>query len=247
MARAVLTGGAPNTARLTTAYDQQQQQQTANQTTNNSNENNHFVPVDADFVRSYIQRATVNQVTMLAQDKVNDNDRDRDRDNDRERQSLEQMIDFETSAFGAIYRPVSIKPLFGPIVDGSIVTDDVINTILDSGANATTFHNYDLLIGVSSPYKTRILKTNVAQANDHQQQSNKQQQQRHSSTVSLSANFLYNQLSNLHEHQRVSYEQVIELITKFVRTFYKYHNQVSEYKMTFVWLQPDHLTNPSIN
>lgn len=111
---------------------------------------------------------------------------------------------------GAIYRQpsASMRPIFGPLVDGTIVPDEEL--ALSMLRPGSTFSQRDLLIGLSHP------AINLEQRE-----------------LQLEANLLEPRLNYLlservsAEMQRsgLSNEQALELVNVFVRSFYRYHNQ----------------------
>lgn len=112
--------------------------------------------------------------------------------------------------FSAIYGQPSgsLRPLFGPLVDGTIVPDeDVAANMLMTGAS---FGQRDLMIGLSQP---ALAPSEASNRNEVQPEPPR--------APFAVADRIWAQL----EQEGLTSEQALELVNLFVRSFYKHHNQ----------------------
>lgn len=153
---------------------------------------------------------------------------------DRERLAAEVKLDKDngdnntnldapqlSELFTAIYWPTSasLRPLFGPVIDGTIIPvsnnnddGDVSMNMLKSSSN---FGHRDLMIGISRPVFGTYNNNNEG---DEVNEDDAKQELR-------SDYFIADRISEKLEQEGVSSEQAIEMVNLFVRSFYRHHNQ----------------------
>lgn len=125
--------------------------------------------------------------------------------------------------FGAIFgQPsASMQPIFGPIMDGTMVpNEDISSAMLKPGS---TFAQRDLLIGLSQPSIIKHARLSGKSAANQGQQAAREDgsfEFRYRPDHSI-AERITSQL----QQTGLSSEPAVEMINVFVRSFYRHHNQ----------------------
>jgi len=124
-----------------------------------------------------------------------------------------------TELASAIYGPpsASMRPLFGPIIDGTIVPEeDVAISMLKTNS---PFAQRDLLVGFSRPILNSVRQNHLSgepEPTSSQLESRFQLGPDHS---------ISERITNQMERTGLTGERAVELVNVFVRSFYKFHIQ----------------------
>lgn len=184
------------------ASDQQQEQTSQHRPVFNS-------PIDINQLKKLVMYVTREQLNKEARSV---SEVKLDKDNNLVSTQLSEL-------FTAIYGPTTanLRPLFGPIIDGTIIPDDDI--AINMLKTSSSFGQHDLMIGISRPVFGPF-----SDNYDVMNENNINNDQLISHRVGVD-HLIGDKINEKLEQEGLTSEQAIEFVNIFVRSFYRHHNQ----------------------